>query len=162
MGFVPPPSVNQTVTISIRDTADADIPSNYTVWDNSVVVQPNGLFVTPFIIDGLDEGVSYTVKIVNNCGGQGALQTFVIPVGTTGVPVGTTIPVTTVPITTQPVTTPPVTTQPVTTPPPTTAPVTTPTAPTTTIPAASTTAPITTNPCPEVTVINGEPFAGEP
>jgi len=73
------PSVAQTCTISYRLTSAADIPANYTLISNSVVINPDGTLAAPVNITGLANETSYTVKAVNNCGGTGDLQAFVTP-----------------------------------------------------------------------------------
>lgn len=140
------PGTPQTVSIYHKLASDPDVQGSYTLDSNNVQVQANGFLFTPFVIPNLVDGVLYTVKAINNCGGNGFAANFQAGVTTAAI---TTLPATTQPVTTQPVTTAPVTTPPVTTPPQTT-PVTT--QPVTTLPVttppqttqAPTTPPVTT------------------
>lgn len=93
INFSSPPSVNQVCSVFHKKTAEPD--SAYVLDSATVAVQPNGTFVSPFVIPGLDYSTSYTFKVVNNCGGAGDTIVAVTPAdpcpditgitGTTGV-----------------------------------------------------------------------------
>lgn len=75
--FIPAPLSAKVVTIKHRLTSLPDIDGNYTTDATNVNVAIDGSLDTPFLITGLNDGTSYTVKIFSNCGGYDAKQAFV-------------------------------------------------------------------------------------
>lgn len=64
-------SSNTVVTVSYKLASLPDIPGNYTIFSNSVVVMPNDQIVGgPITIGGLLDDTLYTVKIMVNCSGS--------------------------------------------------------------------------------------------
>lgn len=57
--------------------------STYTAATSNLQLLPNGSIdgTTPFQITGLTQGVTYDIKIVNNCGGEGFVQQITTPTG---------------------------------------------------------------------------------
>ena len=65
--FSEPISQPITVTVRYRDAATLDLGSNYTV-AGTTIVQPDGSISPFFDITGLDEGKSYIVQFIPDCG----------------------------------------------------------------------------------------------
>jgi len=88
MGFIeintislqPPPAIPKAVTVMYRLLSDADIPANYTIVTNSLIVPVGGVLLQPFFINGLADGVTYVVRIKSDCGNYAFEKQF-----TTGV-----------------------------------------------------------------------------
>lgn len=81
--FSPPATGPQTITIRHRLTADPDIAGSYTLDSSNVAVNQNGTLVTPFVISGLLDNTSYTVKCNDNCSVSSFQQIIVIGTTTT-------------------------------------------------------------------------------
>lgn len=65
-----------TVDISYRETSAPDIPTSYTVAGTNIPVAVDGEIAPDFIIDGLLNGISYTVKIESDCSGAVLTEAF--------------------------------------------------------------------------------------
>jgi len=65
-----PPAVMQVCSVYHKLSADPD--SAYVLDSASVQVQVNGTLVVPYVVTGLAFDTSYTIKMTNNCGGEGA------------------------------------------------------------------------------------------
>lgn len=81
--FSPPATGPQTITIRHRLTSDPDIPGSYTLDSSSVAVNQDGTLVAPFVIPGLLDNTSYTVKCNDNCSSSSFQQVIVIGTTTT-------------------------------------------------------------------------------
>lgn len=77
MGFIrldkiqlAPPTLSEskTVIVSHRLTADPDIPENYEIDTDNLVVPVGGELEEPFIVDDLNDAEEYTVKVTSDCG----------------------------------------------------------------------------------------------
>lgn len=79
VGFGFTPALNQSVTISYRLSTAPDVPGSYTIVTTNATVLPNGNLSPEITIFNLTEGLSYYVKIVNNCGGTGVQTMYTIP-----------------------------------------------------------------------------------
>jgi hypothetical protein len=67
----------QSVTVSYRPTGSG----SYTIATNNLQIFPNGNIngTTPFNITAVTPGVTYDVRIVNNCGGAGFTTQIAVP-----------------------------------------------------------------------------------
>lgn len=74
--FSPPSVTIRYVTIETKLASDPDSPAFYTLQGTHVAVLPSGDLSPDFIIDGLEDGVSYTVKITLECSGESQFGTF--------------------------------------------------------------------------------------
>jgi hypothetical protein len=73
--FSPPAIGSQVVTVQHKLASDPDVPGSYTIDDASLDVNADGTFVGgPFYINGLTDGIVYTIKITNNCSGEGTQE----------------------------------------------------------------------------------------
>lgn len=79
VSFTSPIRIKQKVTIQYRLTSAPDVPESYTVAGTGVIVNTNGFFAVPFVIEGLINCTSYTVKITNECNNLSAQQVFASP-----------------------------------------------------------------------------------
>lgn len=79
--FSPPAVGPQTITIRHRLTSDPDIAGSYTLDSSNVPVNQDGTLVSPFVIPGLADNISYTIKCNDNCSVSSFQQ--IVVVGTT-------------------------------------------------------------------------------
>lgn len=79
VSFSVTPAATQSCTIMYKRSDQ----SSYTVDFNALLVLPNGNIqsASPYIIPNPVAGVTYDVKIVNNCGGVGFVNQIAVPTG---------------------------------------------------------------------------------
>lgn len=64
------------VGVKYRKTASLDIDENYIIVSTNTLVEAEGSFLIPVVIDGLDYNEIYTVRVMSNCGGHYKDQEF--------------------------------------------------------------------------------------
>ena len=77
--FSPVPSGNQLVSVYYRLATDPDITASYTLVTNSQLVLPNGELSPSLVIDSLDEGTDYVIKVLPKCGSGEVFTYFRTP-----------------------------------------------------------------------------------
>lgn len=75
--WTPVPESPKQVVISYRKTADPDVAASYKIVVTGYWVPVNGEFTNPIVIDNLNPGTDYTVKVISTCGGYSFEQNFV-------------------------------------------------------------------------------------
>jgi len=75
--FSTPPASPKVVTIKHKLTSDPDVNASYTTDTTTLSVPVNGDISPDFVISGLLDETSYTVKIFTNCGGGSIMQDIV-------------------------------------------------------------------------------------
>lgn len=73
----PPTSGSQYIAIFHKVTSEPD--STYVQDGTHIEVAPDGMLIVPFQISGLDFDENYTIKVVNECGGQEDTTTIQTP-----------------------------------------------------------------------------------
>lgn len=86
VSFVVPPSGAQFATVQYRKSSDPDMPSFWTTALSMITIQPNGDIAPDLTISGLQDGISYVVRIIPSCGGAHIDRTYSTGSTTTTLP----------------------------------------------------------------------------